>query len=772
MKNKPELDGPDPLAEQVWALAVKNDFTGIIKLLQDRGVSHEDIGEMLFEFSKQAMEDQNFKAARQILVFLIDSLEDQSEAAQLKVLVGDLYAREGRYEKALEYYGQLTVTFENIKKIFCTFVLLKDIDGLLAVRDNILIRLKKPTDENEIHRLVHTSIVEIAEELNITKRANDQYLINLEHLQKIDPFIKARFNGDTNNYGAPSDLTCMRVFDKIYFRESNAWEIAEQRPAEHKIHRERLKHDMSIAVRCRSLGQLSELRDALATDKPYFHKYLCYLIVEPDLWEHFMMVEDLSPFINCDFIIRLIDENNFEGHFKEVLIDEKNIFPGFLVNFSTEEDYKYSKEYFLSMIDKCKKMVNLEIKKYNTRLAVLYPVDFSKMIQDRIRSKKLRILLPASNYSTFVKYATRDMAEGFKKLGCEVFIEIEEEGAPIGIRGDICLKNLIEFRPDFIFVINHLRYERSWFPRNIPYVTWVQDKLEHVSSGEYLNELTNNDILFTQTFYDELIDVGYNDVLRLPVPVNLNKFNKVPENDEWAFDISYVNHAPTKIFPVKDQTGENYIRSDIVFSILAEEINREGNNVISILDYRKLLSDTLAGQPNLDWVLEMIRDTIGNYLHRTIVIDWLIENGYKPALYGKGWQDMPAYSSMAKGEISHGMELATIYNESKINLHMHPYTTTHQRVFESIASGGFLLVKFIDPVKDLNPLEKYLEEGEGFLYFHDKEDLIEKVNLYISDDQKRNEIVEKGREKVLKKYTYERAAKYVLETVSERLREF
>ncbi len=127
----------------------------------------------------------------------------------------------------------------------------------------------------------------------------------------------------------------------------------------------------------------------------------------------------------------------------------------------------------------------------------------------------------------------------------------------------------------------------------------------------------------------------------------------------------------------------------------------------------------------------MVRDTIGNYLHRTRVLKWIIDSGFDLALFGKWWDNHPLFNRYARGELNHGEELAQVYNTSKVNIHVHPYTTTHQRVFESIGSGGFMLIKHISPHKALSPLEEYLQEGEGYVFFTDQKDM-EKKRTWVS----------------------------------------
>ena len=50
---------------------------------------------------------------------------------------------------------------------------------------------------------------------------------------------------------------------------------------------------------------------------------------------------------------------------------------------------------------------------------------------------------------------------------------------------EVILQTLLEFRPDLVVVIDHLRCElKEVFPPSLPFVTWVQDQLSHLFCTE------------------------------------------------------------------------------------------------------------------------------------------------------------------------------------------------------------------------------------------------------------------------------------------------
>jgi hypothetical protein len=62
-------------------------------------------------------------------------------------------------------------------------------------------------------------------------------------------------------------------------------------------------------------------------------------------------------------------------------------------------------------------------------------------------------------------------------------------------------------------------------------------------------------------------------------------------------------------------------------------------------------------------------------------------------LYGRGWEDHPQLRRYARGVADNQSALSSIYQASRINLHISPHGAVHQRVFEGLAAGGFFLLR-------------------------------------------------------------------------------
>lgn len=114
------------------------------------------------------------------------------------------------------------------------------------------------------------------------------------------------------------------------------------------------------------------------------------------------------------------------------------------------------------------------------------------------------------------------------------------------------------------------------------------------------------------------------------------------------------------------------------------------------------------------------------------------------------------------GTVNYHSEMPKVFHCSKINLNITLRNIQRgipQRVFDVLASGGFLITNY---QSDLYP---YLIDGEDLVMYHDKEDLLDKTGYYLAHDDERKAIAESGRKKVIGQHTYQQRILHILSTV-------
>ena len=80
------------------------------------------------------------------------------------------------------------------------------------------------------------------------------------------------------------------------------------------------------------------------------------------------------------------------------------------------------------------------------------------------------------------------------------------------------------------------------------------------------------------------------------------------------------------------------------------------------------------------------------------------------------------------------------------------------RAMDIMGAGGFLLTNFQADFLD------YFTPEEDFVYYNDTEDLLNKIEYYLSHDKERKEIAENGHRKVKENHSFEICFRKMLQT--------
>lgn len=117
--------------------------------------------------------------------------------------------------------------------------------------------------------------------------------------------------------------------------------------------------------------------------------------------------------------------------------------------------------------------------------------------------------------------------------------------------------------------------------------------------------------------------------------------------------------------------------------------------------------------------------------------------------------DLEIYSNCWKGFLESEQELAEVYNSSKINLNIttNGKSSLNYRVFEILASGGFLLTDEREDLKEFFEISKQLETYSSI------EDLIDKIDFYLKNLNIAQKIAQSGKFEVAKSHTFSARAK-------------
>lgn len=124
--------------------------------------------------------------------------------------------------------------------------------------------------------------------------------------------------------------------------------------------------------------------------------------------------------------------------------------------------------------------------------------------------------------------------------------------------------------------------------------------------------------------------------------------------------------------------------------------------------------------------------------------------------------DLEIYSKCWKGYIEKEEDLAEIYNSSKINININLQgkSSINYRVFEVLASGGFLLTDERKDLKENFQVSKHMETYKNI------DDLIDKIEFYLKNLNIAQRIAQLGRFEVIKNHTFSARACAIIQAAA------
>ncbi len=114
--------------------------------------------------------------------------------------------------------------------------------------------------------------------------------------------------------------------------------------------------------------------------------------------------------------------------------------------------------------------------------------------------------------------------------------------------------------------------------------------------------------------------------------------------------------------------------------------------------------------------------------------------------------------------VDYGEAMSLVFAGSKINLNISLKGIeggTPKRVIDICGAGGFALSSYCEETAEL------LEEDKEIVMFRSPEELVEKADFYLRNDQAREKIAMAGQKKVLQNYTYERQLKELMDWIKK-----
>lgn len=368
-----------------------------------------------------------------------------------------------------------------------------------------------------------------------------------------------------------------------------------------------------------------------------------------------------------------------------------------------------------------------------------------------------------------------DILQTFKSFGITVHTE-ELEMHDKGVTPQTCSARVAEWilsHPlSFVFSINFfpaISYTCEHF--HIPYVCWSVDSPVPELFSNALKNRCNRIFLFDKAQYDFFSPYNPSGIFYLPLATNVKRWEQVvlsmTEDDytRYGADVSFVGSLYTEKCKYDTLVSQNILSQytrGFVDGLLEAQFHVYGYNFIYDNLTDRVIREIADADPQFYHGTDTFMDTdrylvahqyLGMKLaaverQRTLAA---LSEKFSVALYTRS--DVSALPHVqARGGVSTLTEMPKVFQASRINLNitMRPIETgLSLRVWDVLGCGGFLLTNY------QAELPSYFEIGKDLDAYESQEELMEKVQYYLSHEEERVEIAIHGYEKTARLYSYE-----------------
>ena len=334
--------------------------------------------------------------------------------------------------------------------------------------------------------------------------------------------------------------------------------------------------------------------------------------------------------------------------------------------------------------------------------------------------------------------------------------------------------------PDIVFSFNYFPVISNVCKKeDIRYISWIYDSPYVMLYSYTVINPCNYIYIFDKELYMEFHNAGIQTVRYMPMAANTDRLDKLvavnvdttttrnPTHAAFAYNISFIGSLYTEEhnFFERMTTLSDYTRG-YLDAIMSAQMKIQGYNFIQeslspIMDdlYRALPMD-----PNPDGV-ESKEYLYAQYvinrkitgLERTDLIRAVTERFHFDLFTSNKNFTMPNLTN--HGTVDYYDQMPLVFNRSKINLNISLRSIKSGiplRAFDILGSGGFLLSNYQADFLDV------FVPGEDFVYYESKEDLLDKLDYYLTHEEERIAIAKSGHDKVAANHTFRHRVREML----------
>lgn len=316
---------------------------------------------------------------------------------------------------------------------------------------------------------------------------------------------------------------------------------------------------------------------------------------------------------------------------------------------------------------------------------------------------------------------------------------------------------------DCIFTFNYFPIiSRISSDLNIIYISWVYDSPHLTLDSVTLSNVYNRVFLFDRILCNQYKQKGINTVFYMPLACNHHRIEKIKDEswgkyeheitflgslyqNEYDF-LSQIHYLPDRLKGYIDSIIGMQLQiygMDLCEELLNSQICSEIEKYVKIDmgDDYKYNNDTIFRN--------MIRKRV-TVLERAEILS-LIGEHYPLDLYSEKTPENLKANFF--GYADYVTQMPHIFCSSKVNINLTLRSILSGlplRVIDILGAGGFLITNY------QIEMEEYFDNGKDLVWFESREDLLEKIDFYLTHDTEREKIALSGNKKIFENFNYER----------------
>lgn len=341
------------------------------------------------------------------------------------------------------------------------------------------------------------------------------------------------------------------------------------------------------------------------------------------------------------------------------------------------------------------------------------------------------------------------------------------------------MSEIHSFSPDIVFTFNYFPIiSLACKKADVPYVSWVYDSPYVLLYSYTIINPCNYVFVFDKELYTEFHNAGINTVYYLPLAANTDRLLAMEKtssfttfkSSKWnnSAEIAFVGSLYTEKHQFYQRlSGITPYTRGYLEGIMSAQRHVYGYNFIQELMLPDIIQDLMR-------VLPMQPDPTSvesvEFLYAQYVINRQITSTERTELLTAIGQHYPLdlyapdESLQLSGCINHGpvdyYDMAPyVFKSAKINLNITLRSIKSGiplRAFDIMGAGGFLLTNYQADFADC-----YVPD-EDFVYFESKDDLLHKIEYYLTHEDERIAIARNGFQKTASHHTYKHRIEEIL----------